>query len=109
MYKIVNSLISIIQYGQTVSTEPEDTGSLLCAHDSYFTLIQEPDIGKELLTVTENEFEEALNDIIAENDGFVASYYDYGITLAPMKIVEDIDGFNFRNARILQFHDTDQV
>ena len=69
---------------------------LLFAHDPYFTLIREPELETELLTVTEVEFEEALNDTIAENDGFVAPNYDYLTTLAPMKTVEDIDGDNFK-------------
>ena len=107
--KLYQTIISIIQYGQTVSTDDEDTGSFLCAHDPYFTLIPEPEIDTELLTVTENEFEEVLNDTIAENDGFVAPNYDYVTTLAPMKTVEDMDGDNFINARIRPFHDTDQV
>ena len=101
MSKIVqNNPISISQNGQIVSTDAENTGSFLCAHDPYFTLIQEPELEPELLTITENEFEEAINDTIAENDGFVAPNYDYVTTLAPMKTVEDIDGDNFINARI---------
>ena len=89
-------------------TDAEDNGSLLFAHDPYFTLIWEPELETELLTVTEVEFEEALNDTIAENVGFVAPNYDYLTTLAPMKTVEDIDGDNFI-AIICPFHDTDQV
>ena len=54
-------------------------------------MIPEPGLETELLTVTESEFEEALNDTIAENDGFVAQNYDYVTTLAPMKTVEDMD------------------
>ena len=92
-----------------MSTDSDDTGSFLCAHDPYFTLIPVPDDEIELLTVTEMEFEEALNDTIAENDGFVAPNYDYVTTLAPLKTVDDINGENFINARIRPFHDTDQV
>ena len=37
--------------------QPTDvTGSFICAHDPYFTLIPEPENDTELLTVTENEF-----------------------------------------------------
>ena len=73
-------------------------------------MIQEPDNDTELLTVTENDFEEALNDTITETDGFVAPNYDYATTLnAPMKTVEEMDGDNFINARIRPFHDTNQV
>ena len=96
MYK---TIISIILYGQTESTDADDTGSFLCAHDPYFTLISEPELETELLTVSEIEFEEALNDTIAENDGFVAPNYDYVTTLAPMKTVEDTNCDNFINAR----------
>ena len=71
-------------------------------------MIPEPELETELLTVTENESGEAINDTIAENDGFVAPNYDYGTTLAPIKTVEDIDGDNFINARMGPFHDTDQ-
>ena len=99
----------LFQYGQAVSTDNDDTGSFLCAHDPYFTLIPESEVVTEMLTVTDNEFEEALNDTIAENDGFVAPNYDYVTTLAPMKTVENVDGDNFINARIRPFHDTDQV
>ena len=101
--------VLLFQYGQAVSTDADDTGSFLCAHDPYFTLIPEPEVETEILTVTENEFEAALNETIAENDGFVEPNYDYVTTLAPMKTVEDIDGDNFINARIRPFHDTDQV
>ena len=72
-------------------------------------MIPEPELETELLTVTENESGEAINDTIAENDGFIAPNYDYVTTLAPMKTVEDMDGDNFINARIRPFHDTDQV
>ena len=71
-------------------------------------MIPEPELETELLTVTENESGEAINDTIAENDGFVAPNYDYGTTLASIKTVEDIDGDNFINARMGPFHDTDQ-
>ena len=63
-------------YGQTVSKAADDTGSFLCDHDPYFKLIQESDNDTELPNVTENEFGEALDDTIAENDGFVAPNYD---------------------------------
>ena len=72
-------------------------------------MIPEPELEPELLTVTEIEFEEAINDTIAENDDFVAPNNDNVTTLAPMKTVEDMDGDNFINARIRPFHDTDQV
>ena len=39
-------------------------------------MIPEPELETEFLTVTEIEFEEAINDTIAENDGFVAPNYD---------------------------------
>ena len=42
------------------------------------------ELDTELISVTEVEFEEALNDTIAENDGFVASNNDNVITLAQM-------------------------
>ena len=67
------------------------------------------ELDTELVTVTEVEFEEASNDTIAENDGFVAPNYDYVTRLASMKTVKDTDDDNFINARILPFHDTDQV
>ena len=54
-----------------MSTDADDTGSFLCAHDPYFTLIQEPENDTELVTVTENEFKEALNDTLAENIGLL--------------------------------------
>ena len=69
-------------------------------------MIPEPDADTELLTVTEIDFEEALNDTIAENNDFVAPNNDYLTTLAPIKTVEDTDGDNFINARIRLFHDT---
>ena len=47
------------------------------------------------IIVTENEFEKAFTDTVAENDGFVAPNYDYVTTLAPIKTVEDMDGDNF--------------
>ena len=71
-------------------------------------LIPEPELETELPTVPENESGEAINDTIAENDGFVAPNYDYVTTLAPMKTGENMDGDNFINARIGPFHDTDQ-
>ena len=58
-----------------MSTDADDIGSFLCAHGPYFTLIPEPDIDTELLTVTQNEFQEAFNDTFAKNDGFVAPNY----------------------------------
>ena len=61
------------------------------------------------LTVTENDFEEALTDTVAESDGFVAPNNDYVTTFAPMKTVVDTDGDKFINARKRPFHDTDQV
>ena len=33
--------VLLFQYGQAVSTDADDTGSFLCAHDPYFTLIPE--------------------------------------------------------------------
>ena len=60
--------------------------------ENYFTLIPEQELETELLSVSENEFEESLNDTIAENDGFVAPNHD-----------------NFINSRIGPFHNTDQV
>ena len=48
-----------------------------------FTLIQVPKNETELLTVTENECEVALNDTVAENNGFVAPNNDY-VTLAQI-------------------------
>ena len=53
------------------------------------------------LIVTENEFEEALTDTVAENDGFVAPNYKYVTTLAPMKTVKDMDSDSFINARVM--------
>ena len=50
-----------------------------------------------------------MDDIIAENDGFVAPYYDYGTIVDPMKTVEEMDGDNFINARTRPFENTDQV
>ena len=58
----------------------DDTGSFLCADDLFFTLIQEPENDTELVTVTENEFEKALNDTLAENNGFIVLNY------APRKL-----------------------
>ena len=85
-------------------TQPiDDTGSFLCAHDPYFTLIQEPENDTELVIVTLNE---AFNDTIAENDAFVAPNYDYVTTLASMKTVESMNGNNFINARRRPFHPT---
>ena len=55
-------------------------------------MIPEPELETELLTVTENESGEAINDIIAENDGFVAPNYDYVTTLTPIKTVDDKNG-----------------
>ena len=72
-----NSLISVIQYGQTESTDADDTGWFLCAHDPYFILIPEPDADTELLIVTVIDFEEALSDTIVENNNFVAPNNDY--------------------------------
>ena len=71
-------------------------------------MISEQDLETKLLTVTENEFKEAINDTIVENDCLVAPNYDYVTTLAPMKTGENMDGDNFINARIGPFHDTDQ-
>ena len=66
MHKIVkNSLISIIEYVEIESTYAEDTGAFLWVHDPYFRLISAPELETELLTVTENEFEEVFNDTIA--------------------------------------------
>ena len=48
-----------------------------------------------------------MDDINAENDGFVAPYYDYGTTLASVKTAEDMDGDNFINARRRPFENTD--
>ena len=94
-----------------MSTHDDDTGSFLCAHDPYFTLLPESEVENEIPTFTVTEFEEVLNDTIAENDGFVAPNYDYVTTIAPMSTVTDIDSDedNFINARIRPFHDTDQV
>ena len=72
-------------------------------------MISEPELETELLTVSEIEFEEALNDTIAENDGFVAPNHDSVTTLASMKTVADMDGDNFINAKKRPFHGTDQV
>ena len=72
-------------------------------------MIQEPENDTELVTVTENEFKEAFNGTITENDGFVAPNNNYVTTLAPMKTVEDTNCDNFINARIRPFHDTEQV
>ena len=60
------------------------------------------ELDTELVTITENEFEEASNVTFAENDGFVAP--NYVITLAPMTTIEDMDGDNFIKARKRPFH-----
>ena len=44
---------------------------------------------KLLGSCSELDKEDAVNDTIAENDGFVTSNYDYVITLASMKTIEE--------------------